>query len=192
MAHFLDVRGPLQDDASPPLEGEHIETTDWEDARHWMSIYGDLLEFKRGILDRIKIDLAKLPPAARSAAQRDFTLIAAQMDGYQKRLDLWHQRLLELGGLWLEPEGRVIHYQGREAALTEREFQLLQFLLNHPYRFFSVSEILGQAWAEPTLFPEEVRNYVRRLRKVIAALKIPCDVVNRPGRGYALEFRGDE
>jgi DNA-binding response OmpR family regulator len=182
----------LTDEASKPLEGEHIETNNWEDARHWMSIYGDLLEFKRGILDRIRIDLAKLSPVARSAAEQDYTLIAAQMDGYQKRLDLWHQRLLELGGLWLEPEGRVIRYQGKEATLTVREFQLLQFLLNHPYRFFTVLEILGEAWAEPTLSPEEVRNYVRRVRKVIAALKIPCDVVNRPGRGYSLEFRGDK
>jgi len=182
----------LTDEASTPLEGEHIETNNWEDARHWMSIYGDLLEFKRGILDRIRLDLAKLSPIARSAAEPDYTLIAAQMNGYQKRLDLWHQRLLELGGLWLEPEGRVIRYQGREATLTVREFQLFQFLLNHPYRFFTVPEILGQAWAEPTLFPEEVRNYVRRVRKVIAALKIPCDVVNRPGRGYSLEFRGDK
>jgi DNA-binding response OmpR family regulator len=180
----------LKKDVSLPLEGEHIETTKWEDARHWMSIYGDLLEFKRGILDRIRLDLAKLQPVARSAAEQDFTLIANQMDGYQKRLDLWHQRLLELGGLWLEPEGRVIRCQGREATLTAREFQLFQFLLNHPYRFFTVPEILGQAWAEPTLFPEEVRNYVRRVRKVIAALKIPCEVVNRPGRGYSLQFRG--
>jgi hypothetical protein len=179
---------PLKDDASPPLEGEHIETTDWEDARHWMSIYGDLLEFKRGILDRIGLELAKLPPVARTAAEQDFRLIAGQMDGYQKRLDLWHQRLLELGGLWLDPDGRVIRYQDRAATLTVREFQLLRFLLNHPYRFFTVPEILGRAWAEPTLPPEEVRNYVRRVRKVMAALKIPCEVINRPGRGYSLEF----
>ncbi len=157
-----------------------------------MSIYGDLLEFKRGVLDRIRLDLAKLQPVARRAADHDFQLIAGQMEGYQKRLQLWNQRLRELGGLWLDPEGRMIRYQGREAALTVREFQLLKFLLDHPYRFFTVAEILGEAWAEPNLFPEEVRNYVRRVRKVIAALKIPCDVVNRPGRGYSLEFRGNK
>jgi DNA-binding response OmpR family regulator len=182
----------LTDDDSTPLEGEHIETIDWEDARHWLSIYGDLLEFKRGVLDRIRTDLAKLPPDARKAADQDLQLISGQMEGYQRRLALWNQRLHELGGLRLDPEGRMIRYEGREAALTVREFQLLQFLLDHPYRFFTVPEILSEAWAEPALFPEEVRNYVRRLRQVIAALKIPCSVVNRPGRGYALEFRGDK
>jgi hypothetical protein len=36
------------------LEGEDLKTSRWEDARHWMSIYADLLEFKRGILDRVR------------------------------------------------------------------------------------------------------------------------------------------
>jgi len=177
---------------SRPLEGEHIGTTHWEDARHWMSIYVDLIAFKRGILDRIRRDMTKLPPVARRAAEADVTIIESQMDGYQRRLDLWYRRIWDLQGLWLDPEGRLIRYQGREAALTVREFQLLQFLLDHPHRYFTVNQILGQAWAGPALFPEEVRNYVRRVRKVLASLEIPCDVVNRPGRGYSLEFRADK
>jgi hypothetical protein len=36
-----------------------------------MSIYADLLEFKRGILDRVKRDLAGLQPLARKAAAVD-------------------------------------------------------------------------------------------------------------------------
>jgi DNA-binding response OmpR family regulator len=179
------------DEASPPLDGEHIETNDWEDARHWMSIYGDLLEFKRGILNRIRRDLSKLPPEARRAAETDFTMIEGQMVRYQKRLELWHQRLQDLNGPWLDPNGRLIRYKDRELTLTLREFQLLKFLLDHPYRFFTVSQILGQAWAEPTLFPEQVRVYIKRVRAAVAAMEIPCDIVNRPGRGYSLEFRGE-
>jgi DNA-binding response OmpR family regulator len=185
--HCLDVP-----DASRPLEGEHIETTHWEDARHWMSIYADLLEFKRGILDRVRRDITKLQPIARMAAQADVRIIESQMEGYQSRLELWYQRVWDLHGLWLDPEDRVIRYKGQEATLTLREFQLLQFLLNHPHRYFTVTQILGQAWAEPSLFPEEVRNYVRRVRKLLATLEIPCDLVNRPGRGYSLEFRADK
>jgi DNA-binding response OmpR family regulator len=180
------------DEASKPLEGEHIGTTHWEDARHWMSVYADLIEFKRGILDRIERDITKLPPVARRAAEADVKIIESQMVGYQKRLDLWYRRVWDLQGLWLDPEGRLIRYQGREAALTVREFQLLQFLLDHPHRYFTVSQILVGAWAEPALFPEEVRNYVRRARKILASLEIPCDLVNRPGRGYSLEFRSDK
>jgi DNA-binding response OmpR family regulator len=176
-------------EASRPLEGEDIGTTHWEDARHWISIYVDLLEFKRGILDRIRRDLAKLPPVAQGAVETDVEIIESQMEGYQRRVELWSQRVRELHGLWLDPETRVVRYKNGESALTMREFQLLRFLLDHPHRFFTVSQILGEAWTEPGLFPEEVRNYVRRVRQALAALGIPCDIVNRPGRGYALEFR---
>jgi DNA-binding response OmpR family regulator len=111
------------------------------------------------------------------------------MEGYRKRFELWSRRVWELQGLWLDPVGRIIRYQGAEATLSAREFQLLQFLLDHPQRYFTVTQILAEAWGAPGLFPEEVRNYVKRVRNVLVALEIPCEVVNRPGRGYALEFR---
>jgi hypothetical protein len=188
MPHFPEVT----DEPSQPLEGEDLGTAHWEDARHWISIYADLIEFKRGILDRIWTDLTKLRPIAQKAAEADVKIIEGQMVGYQARLDLWYARIRELNGLLLDEDGRMVRYKGKEATLTLREFQLLQLLLDHPYRYFTVSQVLKEAWAEPNLFPEEVRNYVQRLRKVMAELEIPCDVVNRVGRGYALEFRADQ
>jgi DNA-binding response OmpR family regulator len=174
---------------SRALEGEDLTTSHWEDARHWMSIYADLLEFKQGILDRVRRDVASLQPTARKAAEADVQIIDDQMQGYQARLDLWYRRIWDLHGLWLDPEGRMIRHQGREVALTLREFQLLQFLLDHPHRYFTTSQIMSNAWSDSALFPEEVRNYVRRVRKVLADLAIPVDLVNKPGRGYSLVFR---
>ena len=81
------------DEGSQPLEGEDIETTRWEDARHWMSIYVDLLDFKRGILDRVRRDLTKLVPVAHRAAEVDLVIIESQMEGYQTRLELWSRRV---------------------------------------------------------------------------------------------------
>ena len=181
----------IENRANRPLEGENLETTYWEDARHWMSVYSDLLRFKVGLLERVQRELPKLKPVAQQAVMEDVQIIEHQMLGYQARLDLWYARVWELQGLWLDPQGRMIRHQGREASLTKREYQLLQFLLDHPHRFFTAHQILGQAWADPALFPEEVRNYVRRLRKLLVALEIPADLVNRPGRGYSLIFRAD-
>jgi hypothetical protein len=81
------------DEAFRPLEGEDIGTTHWEDARYWMSIYADLLEFRRGILDRVRRDLTKLGPVAQRAAEADLKIIESQMEGYQKRLELWSRRV---------------------------------------------------------------------------------------------------
>ncbi len=156
-----------------------------------MSIYADLLEFKRGILDRVRRDMANLQPVAQQAPAIDLEIIETQMNGYEQRLDLWYKRLWELHGLDLDPAGRMVRHEGHEVALTKREFQLLQFLLDHPHRFFTTTQILGQAWADPALFPEEVRNYVRRLRKILIDLDIPVDLVNKPSKGYSLVFRLD-
>jgi DNA-binding response OmpR family regulator len=155
-----------------------------------MSIYADLLEFKRGLLERVRRDLLTLRPVAQKAAEIDLRIIEDQMHGYQWRLDLWYKRIWDLQGLWLDPAGRMIRHKGHDVALTKREFQLLQFLLSHPHRYFTTTQILGQAWADPALFPEEVRNYIRRLRKILADLEIPVDIINKPGRGYSLIFRG--
>lgn len=154
-----------------------------------MSIYDDLLRFKQVLLARVEKELPTLSPIAQKAASVDLEIIEEQKEGYQARLDLWYRRVWELKGLWLDPEGRMIRHQGREAHLTKREFQLIQFLLDHPHRFFTTDQIKDRAWAEPALFPEEVRNYVRRVRKILSELEIPCDLVNRPNRGYSLVFR---
>src|ERR1700730_1529289 len=171
------------------MEGEPLKPSRGRPPRHWMSIYADLLEFKRGLLERVRRDLANLRPEARKAAEIDLRIIDDQMQGYQNRLDLWYRRICDLQGLWLDPTGRMIRHKGQEVTLTKREFQLLQFLLSHPHRYFTTTQILGQAWADPALFPEEVRNYVRRLRKILTELEIPVDLVNKPGRGYSLIFR---
>ncbi len=154
-----------------------------------MSIYADLIEFKRGILDRVRRDIARLPDLAQRAASKDLEIIGEQMQGYEARLDLWNRRVWDLQGLWLDPAGRVVRHRGRETSLTNREFQLLQFLLTHPHRYFSTVQILSMAWSDPALFPEEVRNYVQRIRKILADLDVPADLVNKPRRGYSLVFR---
>jgi hypothetical protein len=49
-----------------PLEGEDLETEHWEDARHWMGIYDDLIRFKLGLLERIKRELPDMQPEVQT------------------------------------------------------------------------------------------------------------------------------
>jgi DNA-binding response OmpR family regulator len=173
------------------LDGEDVGTMHWEDARHWMGVYADLIRFKVGLLARVEKELPKLHPVARAAASTDLAIIEAQMLGYHERLDLWYQRLWDLQGLRVDSEASLIQHRGRDRKLTKREFQLLEFLLEHPHRFFTASQLLSRAWSDPALYPEEVRNYVRRIRKILLELEVPADLVNRPGRGYSLVVRPD-
>ena len=171
------------------LFGEDLETAHWEDARHWMAVYGDLIRFKTGLLDRVRRELPKLRPEAQLAASADLGIIENQMEGYQQRLDLWARRLWELHGLALDAGSSTIQYQGRQIKLTGREFQLLQFLLDRPLRYYTAPMLVSRAWSDSSLSPEEIRNYVRRLRKLLSGLDVPVDLVNRPGRGYAITIR---
>ena len=132
-----------------PLEGEDIETEHWEDARHWMSIYDDLIRFKLGLLERVKRELPKLHPVAQQAAHVDVTYIEAQMAGYYERLDLWYERVWKLQGLWLDPDGRILRHNGKEAVLTNREFELLEYLLRHQGHHVSREMLVREVWKEP-------------------------------------------
>jgi hypothetical protein len=113
--------------ASRPLEGADIETTHWEDARHWIGVYDDLLKLKLGLLDRVRRELPKMLPVVQNAAADDNTIIDRQMEGYHQRLDLWYRHVWDLQGLWLDPKGRMVRHEGQEASLTGRECQLLGF-----------------------------------------------------------------
>jgi hypothetical protein len=92
------------------LEGENIATTHWEDARHWIRAYADLIQFKLGLLDRVKRELPKLNPVTQRAVAEDFEIIESQLEGHRVRMALWYERLWDLQGLWLDPEGRLIKW----------------------------------------------------------------------------------
>jgi hypothetical protein len=80
----------------------------------------------------------------------------------------------------------------RRNPVSERDLEgahLINAAIDRPHRYYTSSQIMGYAWSDAALFPEEVRNYVSRLRKILTRLEIPCDLVNRPGRGSSLTFR---
>jgi hypothetical protein len=65
-----------------------------------------------------------------------------------------------LGGLLFTEEGGV----------TVQKFELLQA---HPHRFYTTAQIAGYAWSDAAPMPEEVHNYVTRVRRILARLEIP-------------------
>jgi two-component system phosphate regulon response regulator PhoB len=69
-------------------------------------------------------------------------------------------------GLRLDPTARVVTVDDREVQLTGREFDLLHFLLSHPNRVLSRSELLRQVWEyDFDGFDRTVDSHVARLRK---------------------------
>ena len=75
---------------------------------------------------------------------------------------------LRFDGLEIDARARRVTARGQEAHLSQREFDLLNFLATHPGRVFSRYELMDRVW-EPAFQgdPGTVTVHVRRLRTKI-------------------------
>jgi DNA-binding response OmpR family regulator len=88
-------------------------------------------------------------------------------------------------GLIVDIAGRRAMLGGHELALTVREFDLLAFLIQHPGRAFTRSELLEQVWGWTFGDHSTVTVHVRRLReKVEADPTAPRRIATVWGVGY--------
>jgi two-component system, OmpR family, phosphate regulon response regulator PhoB len=75
-------------------------------------------------------------------------------------------KVFGFAGLRLDPAARIVTVDGDEIRLTGREFDLLHFLLSHPNRVFSRSDLLRQVWDyDFEGYDRTVDAHVARLRK---------------------------
>ncbi|HEV2875295.1 MAG TPA: response regulator transcription factor [Thermoleophilaceae bacterium] len=75
---------------------------------------------------------------------------------------------LRFDGLEIDVRARQVTARGEEAQLSQREFDLLQFLATHPGQVFSRYQLMDRVW-EPAFHgdPGTVTVHVRRLRTKI-------------------------
>lgn len=77
---------------------------------------------------------------------------------------------LELGGLRIDPHERSVLRDGRELALTPREFDLLWFMASHPGIVFSRAQLIEHVWQFAECSDSStVTVHIRRLRAKIEA-----------------------
>lgn len=93
-----------------------------------------------------------------------------------------------LRGMLFNGDVRTLTFDGSEAAFTRQEWELILILADHPNRFLTAREILSLGWHAGAYGPEEVRIYMRRLRRKIEPLRLPCELLSKHGSGYCLKF----
>ena len=99
------------------------------------------------------------------------------------------QEALELGRLRIEPGARRAYVEGEEAALTQREFDLLLFLARHPGQVFSRDQLMDAVW-QYSFYSDTstVTVHIRRLRaKIEADPASPAHVQTVWGVGYRFQ-----
>ncbi len=171
------------------LDGEDPRTPHVEDARHWVSIYTQMLEFKERLVNRVREEAEDLPgPAEHAVRTEDLPMLEAERERVRRRLEFWRGRHWELARIDVDPDARTIAFQGKTIDLTQRELQLMELLLRNPNRYVSSNAVLTNGWHDASLAPEQVRSYVTRLRRKLAEAEIPCRLETRARRGYRLVF----
>jgi two-component system response regulator ResD len=75
---------------------------------------------------------------------------------------------LRFDGLEIEARGRRVEVDGEEVALSQREFDLLEFLASHPGQAFSRDQLMDRVWDSALLWDTStVTVHIRRLRAKI-------------------------
>lgn len=94
---------------------------------------------------------------------------------------------LQAWELILNPSSHKVTCQGASVHLGPTEFRLLQFLMSHPGRVYSRSQLLDNVWAPGSVLEERtVDVHVRRLRKALESFEHEDLIQTVRGAGYSL------
>lgn len=95
---------------------------------------------------------------------------------------------LRAGGLVLDPGSRTVSIDGRPIEFSAREFELLAYLVRHPVRVHSRSQLLQGVWrCEAGIGSRAVDVLVRRVRAKLGAELSGCiRTVRRVGYAFTL------
>jgi DNA-binding response OmpR family regulator len=96
--------------------------------------------------------------------------LVARVDAVLRRVDtsVAHEATIELPDLKIDPGSRRVFVGDEEAALTQREFDLLLFLARHPGQVFSRNQLMDAVW-QYSFYTDTstVTVHIRRLRSKI-------------------------
>jgi DNA-binding response OmpR family regulator len=100
-------------------------------------------------------------------------------------------RMLEAGGLELDPTSRQVRLEGAPLQLTATEFRLLEYLMSRPGVVFSREQLLNAVWGQDRAITDRaVDVYVLRLRqKIERDPAAPVLIHSVRGFGYTFEPR---
>ena len=104
----------------------------------------------------------------------------------QRRVDA-KETTLQVGDLQVDLSGKTARRNGRDLALTSREYQLLVLLLRHQPQVVSRERILREIWPEErSAASNVVEVYVRYLRRKLEAEGQSRLIHTVRGEGYRL------
>ncbi|MGZ5186867.1 MAG: phosphate regulon transcriptional regulator PhoB [Caldimonas sp.] len=94
---------------------------------------------------------------------------------------------VEVGPLTINPATRRVTSLGREVKIGATEFKLLHFLMTHPERVHSRTQLLDRVWGDHVFIEERtVDVHVKRLRESLSSVNCQHMIETVRGAGYRL------
>jgi two-component system, OmpR family, phosphate regulon response regulator PhoB len=94
---------------------------------------------------------------------------------------------VEVGVLTINPATRRVTSKGREVKVGATEFKLLHFLMTHPERVHSRTQLLDRVWGDHVFIEERtVDVHVKRLREALSHVSCQHMIETVRGAGYRL------
>lgn len=126
--------------------------------------------------------------------------VVARIKAQLRRQQIWRDNaapvsdVYDFGSFQLYKKQRRLVVNGEDVACPAKEFELLQFLCEHPNQVFSIQHLYERIWEQESMGDEStVMVHVRRLRqKIEADPQQPKLLVNIRGMGYKLDAAGKE
>lgn len=95
--------------------------------------------------------------------------------------------VVQVGGLRLDPASHRVTGNGHGVDLGPTEFRLLHFLMTHPERVHSRTQLLDRVWGDHVFVEERtVDVHIRRLRKALEPTGLDALIQTVRGTGYRL------
>src|SRR5512145_1368463 len=111
---------------------------------------------------------------------------------FRRRAPQLSGEAIEYGPLTIDPARHEVLADGKPVRMGLTEFKLLSFLVSHPDRVFSRSQLLDSVWGDHVFIEERtVDVHVLRLRKALAPAGVQHLIQTVRGLGYRLSQRNE-
>jgi two-component system phosphate regulon response regulator PhoB len=111
--------------------------------------------------------------------------LVARIQAVLRRAGASSEEVIDAGVLQLDAAGHRVLSSGQEIKLGPTEYRLLQFLMTHPERVYSRTQLLDRVWGANVYVEERtVDVHIRRLRKALSDAGADDYIQTVRGAGY--------
>lgn len=116
--------------------------------------------------------------------------LVARIQAVLRRASGTNDEVVTAGVLELDVAGHRVTAGGSEIKLGPTEYRLLEFMMTHPDRVYSRSQLLDRVWGANVYVEERtVDVHVRRLRKALSVQEADKYIQTVRGAGYRFSTR---